>query len=113
MCYWWIYGDAFLKIRVSYHAEKRMRERMGLNKKSIERIAQRAYETGVRHCDCKGNLRKYISHVWENNKNANNIRIYSDKVFVFCDDLLITVFHLPRDLVREKEYLVKNGGGKK
>ena len=97
-----------MKIRVSTHAEQRMRERLGLNKKSIERIAQRAFDNGIRHNQTKGNLRKYVTHVWEKNKNANNIRIYGDKVFVFCDELLVTVFHLPHDLAREMDYLVKN-----
>lgn len=96
-----------MKIKVSTHAEQRMRERLGLNKKSIERIAQKAFDNGIHHDQTKGNLKKYVTHVWEHNKNANNIRIYGDKVFVFCDNLLVTVFHLPRDLARDKDYLVR------
>lgn len=65
-----------MKIQVSKHAEERMRERCGLNKKSVERMAQRAYENGTHHNETKGNLNKWITGIYFKNKNANNIRIY-------------------------------------
>lgn len=65
-----------MKIEITRHAEQRMRERLGLNKKSIERMAQRAYDNGICHNETRGNLNKWITKVYFSNKNANNIRLY-------------------------------------
>lgn len=47
-----------MKVEITHHAEQRMRERLGLNKKSIERIAQKALDEGIKHSETKGNLNK-------------------------------------------------------
>lgn len=96
-----------MKVKVSHHAEQRMRERLGLNKKSIERIAQRALDKGISHNQTKGNLKKWVTGTWAKNKNANNIKIYGDKCFIFHDELLITVIQLPRDLFKDLDYLIR------
>lgn len=36
-----------MKVEITRHAEQRMRERCGLNKKSIDRIAQKAFDKSV------------------------------------------------------------------
>ena len=96
-----------MKIQVSRHAEKRMRERCGLNKKAVERMAEKAYHHGIKHSETKGKLNKWISGKYLAKGKANNIRIYGDKAFVFCDDVLVTVLQVPRVIVKDMEYLVR------
>lgn len=85
-------------IVVSKHAEQRMKERLGLNKRSIARIAEKAYMNGIRRKDTKGMLSKWIDGVYLKNKNANNIRLYGDMLYIFCDNILVTVFQIPTNM---------------
>lgn len=96
-----------MKIQVSRHAEQRMRERCGLNKKSIERMAQRAYDNGICHNETRGNLNKWITKVYYSNKNANNIRLYGNMLYIFCNDVLVTVFHVPHKLSKDLDRFLK------
>ena len=96
-----------MKIQVSRHAEKRMRERCGLNRKAVERMAQKAFDKGIKRSQTKGNLNKWVTGLWSRNKSADNIRLYGDKVYIFCDNVLVTVMQIPRDLVKDMEYLVR------
>ena len=84
---------------VSDHARKRMRERNGLNKKSIDRIADKAYKYGLKHGETTGRLNKWITKLYFVNRDANSIRIYGDKVYIFSNDFLITVFKVPNNLL--------------
>ena len=97
-----------MKIKVSKHAEQRMRERCGLNKKSIERIAQKAYDKGISHKNTKGNLNKWITSVYLKNTKANNIRLYGEMIYIFCGNILVTVFQIPHNLSKNlTDYIVK------
>jgi len=70
-------------IRVSDHALDRLRERSGLNKKSVQRVAEKAYTNGIRHNEVNGSLHKYISSIAYNSSKGTDIRLYGDKVFIF------------------------------
>lgn len=97
-----------MKIKVSKHAEQRMRERCGLNKKSIERIAQKAYNKGIKHESTKGRLHKWITGVYFKNTKANNIRLYGDMLYIFCDNVLVTVFQIPHSIAKNlSDYTIK------
>lgn len=84
--------------KTTNHARDRMKERCGFNKSSIDRMAKIAYNKGLRHKDCGGRLNKYITNIYFEYETANQIRIYGDKVYLFKDELLITVFNLPNNL---------------
>ena len=81
-------------MQVSNHATDRMSERCGLNKKSSERLSKLALENGISHNDTVGSLNRYLTKLFFYNKTANNIRIYGEYVYIFCDDILITVIPL-------------------
>ena len=83
---------------VTKHAEKRLRERMGLGKKAVQRAAETAYEKGIKHAETTGNLNKWITSLYFNNKTANNIRLYNDKAWIFAGKNLITVLQIPASL---------------
>ncbi len=79
-------------ITVSHHGRKRMRERCG---KSMDRLAEIAFERGLTHADTSGSLKKYMDYLYFHNCTANNIRLYGGKVFIFCNEILVTVFDIP------------------
>ena len=86
--------------RVTYHGGKRMRERIGVPKRAIQKLADTALEKGVRHKDTAGSLKKYISTLYLQYETANNIRLYGDKVYLFAGSILITVLQIPPRYVK-------------
>ena len=83
-------------MEVSEHAKKRIRKRMTNTKSGTESIAKKALERGIKHSDATGRLKKYFDALYFKNKKANNVRIYAQKVFIFHDENLITMFNLPK-----------------
>ena len=96
-----------MEIKVSRHAEMRMRERCGLNKKSIERMAQKAYDNGIKHNQTKGSLNKWVTSVYLRNENARELCIYGDYLYIFDDGILVTVFRVPNNLLKNISDMIK------
>lgn len=87
-----------MSVIVTKHAEKRLRERMGLGKRAIQRAAETAFDKGIKHAETTGNLNKWVTSLYFNNKTANNIRLYNDKAWIFAGKNLITVLQIPASL---------------
>lgn len=83
---------------VTKHAEKRIRQRLGINKKSIGKAAEKALQLGVTHAEAKGRLSKYLDGIFLLNCNPNNMRVYNHAVYLFRGTKLITVLPLPNYL---------------
>lgn len=83
-------------IVVSKHAEKRIRQRLGVNKKSTEKAAERALQFGVTHAEAKGKLCKHLDGIFLLSYNPSNMRVYNHSVYLFNGTKLITVLPLPR-----------------
>ena len=83
---------------VTTHAERRTRKRLGLPKKSAGTNAERALRCGVLLEETKSSLRRFLEGAQKQHpeNDANNVIIYNRSVYIFCDDVLITVFSLPR-----------------
>ena len=92
---------------VTKHSKKRIKERMGLPKKSIQRQATLAIERGYSHRETKGNLRKYIDRVYLSHRQGNNIKVYNNHIFVFQNTILITVLKIPAKLQGNKYLKLK------
>ena len=88
------------KIEITEHAYERAKERFSLNKAALERFANSAYKNGIKQSDTVGQLKKYIAKLWHKYKTANNIRIYGEIIFIFCDNRLITLYHIPNEFKR-------------
>lgn len=89
------------KADVTRHGERRVRQRVGINKKAVGRNADKALVYGVNHAQAKGRLKNYIG--WLYNKYGgigNNIRVYNGYVYVFRGERLITVLNLPNEYRR-------------
>ncbi len=76
-------SDAIYGVIVTRHAADRMRERGGLNRKSIQRIANQVYFNGYPIERTKGRLRKWMYKISKSNPSAQNLRIYGDKLYIF------------------------------
>jgi hypothetical protein len=92
---------------VTNHANKRIRERVGVNKKSTDTLATKALKKGLAHTELKGGLRKYVDGIFFKSKTANNIKVLHDKVYIFREHVLITVITLPHNLARVSNQLMK------
>lgn len=69
-------------------------------------MAARAFEFGITRERLTGDLARYIDHEYNKHKVATNIRLYADKVFLFEGVKLITVFSIPRTLLRAYRKIV-------
>lgn len=85
-----------MSTRVTRHADKRMRKRIGINRSAVERMARKAMTEGYTRHDFSGSLRRYLDSLYYYNCSANNIRVWSEKVWIFSDNTLITVLDLPQ-----------------
>ena len=102
-----------MNIEISNHAFDRMHERLGLNKKAMIRIVEKAYKLGLTHNQASGNLYKYISQQHNLYRHKGScIKIYGENVFVFNQQvnkiILVTVFQLPNNLKSLALTLQKN-----
>lgn len=84
-------------IIITDHAYLRAKERLSLNKKSIDRLASSAFKSGIKQSDTKGQLKKYIDNLWFEYKTANNIRIYGEIIYFFSNNRLITLYQIPNE----------------
>lgn len=85
-------------INVTKHATKRLRQRLGINKKSADKNAERALKYGITHSEAKGRLCKYMDGIFLTNCRPNNMRVYNHSIYLFRGNTLITVIALPRSL---------------
>jgi hypothetical protein len=91
-----------VQIFITAHAFERGKERLGLSEKPFQKMAMKAFISGIMHSETVGELKKFISDLYNVQKNANCIRIYGEVIYLFADNTLITVLHLPNEL---KKYL--------
>lgn len=83
-------------MRLTRHATRRLRQRAGLNKKSLDYMTQRAYDLGLRRRETTGRLRRYMDALKYGRGNTT-IRLYANFVWVFGDEALITVYPIPAE----------------
>ena len=79
----------------SDHARDRIQERCGINKASCDRIAKIAFDNGLTHAEATGQLKAYITKIFNRNESANNIRIYAEKIWIFANVELVNFKLLP------------------
>lgn len=94
-------------MNITKHADIRLKERCNLNKKTRNRIVEKVLKEGITHSQTKGNLNKWITSLYFKNKKANNIRLYGDKAYIFCDESLMTVLQIPTDLTKNLKSMLK------
>lgn len=81
---------------VSKHATKRCRKRLGVPKKAVPRLAEKALDIGQHRADFVGSFRRYLDKVYmKKGQHANNMRVYNSHLFLFAGYILITAWRVP------------------
>lgn len=91
-------------VLITKHAYDRVKERLRWKSKVLDKMAEKIFLDGIKHKDTKGNLRRYLTKLWFSYKYCNNVRIYGENIFFFCDNRLITVYQLPNNLRKYVKY---------
>lgn len=81
-------------MRVSRHADRRVRERIGIPRSAVKKMAAKARAEGVSRLDTHGSLRRYLDALYHYNEQADSIVVYNEKVWIFSGATLITVLDL-------------------
>lgn len=68
---------------------------MGVPKSAVKKLAVKARNQGVERVETHGSLRRYLDSVYHYNEAANHIMVWSEKVWIFSGNALITVLNLP------------------
>lgn len=85
-------------IHITQHAIERASQRLGLCAKALRRTAPKALSYGISHADTTGSLRRFLDALYLSERNANQIRVYGEHVWLFHGERLITILHLPHKL---------------
>lgn len=96
-------------MRVSRHGEKRIRQRVGIPRRSVERLARVILERGTRREAHKGRLRRYLDRKYEGTVASKkgsviDVILYGGTIYVIADETILTAYKLPSKLVRRKRY---------
>ena len=81
-------------MHLTNHASERIKERVGIPKRSQLAVIDRAFAEGIKHSETKGSLHRYLDRLYLQERTANNLRVYNYNVYLFRDDVLITVIPL-------------------
>ena len=87
-------------MEITNHAYEQAKARFKWKNKVLDKMALRALEEGMSHKDTKSRLNRYISRKWKMHKHCNNTKIYGENIFFFNNDVLITLYRLPQELIK-------------
>lgn len=96
-----------MKSIVTIHAKNRAKQRLGISKGMTNKIADKALKYGICHKDTKGKFKSYIDKLYLIERQANNIRIYNRKIYLFHNDVLITILNLPNMYLKVADKIQK------
>lgn len=85
---------------VTKHANKRIRERVGISKKASKKLAKKVLKEGLDPSELDGKIKEYVDRVISKSKNGNNIKFYNEKIYIFANEFLLTVIPLPKHLMK-------------
>lgn len=96
-------------MEVTRHGKTRIKERLGLPKGVSEKNAEKAFNEGLRHGECKGDLKRYVDKQFLVTGKGRDYRVYNHYIYVFSwkDHRLITVMDLPTRLCALADKLQK------
>lgn len=97
------------EVVVTRHAAKRIRQRLGLNKRATQRHAQLAFDQGFSHAQARGRLKRHMNRLFLDHGNATNMRVYGEFIYLFAQDVLITVVPLPHNMKGGKPKAIAEG----
>lgn len=100
-----------MTIHITRHASKRLRERVGIPKKSANGQAEKALRYGRSRTLYTGSVRKYLDLLWHRGQQlggATDIIVYANSVYLFAGKYMITMWPLPKKFREKKIIKVKD-----
>lgn len=90
----------------------RMSQRCGIQKKTQAKVVRRAWRHGLTHSESSvdPNLKRWIDGLYLSQRKPNKILLYGNGAYLFKDDVLITVIHIPESLQYSVNRLRKEKG---
>ena len=97
---------------ITKHASMRMSQRCGIQKKTQAKVVRRAWRHGVTHSESSIdiNLKRWIDSLYLSQRKPNKILLYGNGAYLFKDNVLITVIHIPESLQESVNRLRKEKG---
>lgn len=82
------------------HASMRMSQRCGIQKKTQAKVVRRAWRHGLTHSESSvdPNLKRWIDGLYLSQRKPNKILLYGNGAYLFKDEVLLTVIHIPESL---------------
>lgn len=90
-------------MKVTKHGDKRVRQRIGIPRKAVEKLSVAARADGRKPADFTGSFRKYLD--WTSREYMSTPLVYHGYIWAFAGDKLITVYSVPtrfRNHAKEK-----------
>ena len=84
-----------MTLRITEHGRERVRKRLNIKKKAVDRVAINAFEKGKKHSDFSGKFRRYLDGVFLRHCTATNMRVHGHHLFIFDNDTLVTAWIVP------------------
>lgn len=81
-------------MKLTHHAADRADERVSWPKGVTEKMAEKAFNVGIRRADVSGSLNRYLFYLEKNGQIADTARIYGEHVYLFRGSVLVTIFPL-------------------
>ena len=88
------------EVIVTNHAYDRVRERVGLPKRAVERLARTAMQRGRTSDEFNGFMALYLDRVQDRHNPDAVVKVFRGYMWLFCDNRLLTVIQIPKDLRR-------------
>lgn len=85
---------------ITKHASMRLSQRCGIQKKMQSKVVKRAWRHGVTHSESSidVNLKRWIDGLYLSQRKPNKILLYGNGAYLFKDNVLLTVIHIPESL---------------
>ncbi len=90
------------------HAKKRAKERLGWNKSVLKKMMWRAFYQGIGEAETTGALQRYLKAQYAKECEADNAKIYGQNVFIFKQNVLITIYRLPNHFIKILEQQIEH-----
>lgn len=92
---------------ITRHASMRLSQRCGIQKKMQSKVVRRVWRHGVTHSESSIdiNLKRWIDGLYLSQRKPNKILLYGNGAYLFKDNVLLTVIHIPESLQGSVNYI--------
>lgn len=93
--------------KITRHASMRLSQRCGIQKKMQSKVVRRVWRHGVTHSESSIdiNLKRWIDGLYLSQRKPNKILLYGNGAYLFKDNVLLTVIHIPESLQKSVNYI--------